>query len=175
MGSQNLISAIQRVVLLQRYGPVGIAIVFLWLLSPLGGQTSLRILGVVPSSVLSTAQIQYFDVNYTGQSMFTTGDTFNTGVSAMFQANLLASEQVKKSPVDVWNNVKVPMIDQMSPWTPEMSDNPWITVDQSSKNTTYASLSGIIIIGFPSAGKSVFNIETSYIQLQCSNGQEFLP
>jgi len=56
-----------------------------------------------------------------------------------------------------------------------VSDNPWITIDQSSKNTTYASLSGIIITGLPSAGKSVFNIETSYVQLQCSNGQEFLP
>jgi hypothetical protein len=176
VGSQNLTSAIQRLVLLQRYSPLGFAIVVLWLLSPLGGQSSLRILDTVSTTVLSEAQLHYFDVNFTSIGAFDGSDALELlgpSVSALFQASLLASKQVKSSPVDLWNNVKIPMIDELSPWTKGISGNPWIDIDQTSSSLVYSSLSGLNVNGLPKRGEALFTIETSYMQLTCGDGKVF--
>ncbi|KAF7505292.1 hypothetical protein GJ744_001079 [Endocarpon pusillum] len=173
IGSQNLTSAVQRMVLLDRYGPLGFAIVVLWLLSPLGGQSSLRLLNVVSSAVSSEAQVHYIDVNRTAYNAFSSASnirTLGSAVSALFQASLLASVQAKSSPVDLWNNVKIPMLDELSPWTTEMPGNPWIGINYSGSNRHYSSLSGLNINGLPQSGESLFSVETSYMQLRCDDG-----
>lgn len=173
IGSQNLTSAIQRMVLLNRYGPLGFAVVVLWLLSPLGGQSALRLLSVVPSAVPSEVQLHYWNVDYPSNNAFQGASYMGSlafSVSALFQASLLASVQAKASPVDLWNNVKVPMLDELSPWTEEMSGNPWIDINHSSDNPLYSSLSGLNINGLPRSGESLFSIETSYMQLRCGDG-----
>lgn len=173
IGSQNLTGAVQRMVLLRNYGPLGFAIVVLWLLSPLGGQSTLRLLNVSPSAVPSERQLHYFNVNYTAGTVFTGANylyTMGASVSALFQASVLASVQAKSSPVDLWNNVKIPMIDELSPWTEEIPGNPWIAINQSGSKPVYASLSGLNINGLPELGESAFSIETSYMQLKCGDG-----
>ena len=175
IGSHNLAGAVQRVFLLRRYTLLGLAIVALWLLSPLGGQSSLRILDLAQSTVISSQVVSYFNTNITGKgagfdysagpaSPYYGGPTF----SALLQASLLAPQSVRTSPVDVWNNVKIPMLDEMSPYHDRLPGNPWIPIE-NPQNVTWSSLSGLNLAGLSTNGSTDFTIESSYLDLACSD------
>lgn len=90
-------------------------------------------------------------------------------INALYGACLLAPESVKTSPRDLWSNVKIPLLDALS--SDESSSNPWVTVNHTP-NTTYASLTGLMIAGLPSEGTSNFTLETQYLDLACSDGSQ---
>ena len=128
IGSQSLAGSVERWIVLRRFNLVGIAIVALWLLSPLGGQSSLRILSIISSNTISQKAVLYFITSFE----MATSDVFDTvfeiadavkssgtAVSSILSASLLASNAVLVSPIDQWNNVKTPRIDQMSPFNTE--------------------------------------------------------
>lgn len=56
-GSQNLLAAFERAILLPGLGILSIGVVFLWALSPVGGQSALRVLGRGQSLTLNTTTI----------------------------------------------------------------------------------------------------------------------
>ena len=125
IGSQSRAGSVERWIVLRRFNLVGIAIVALWLLSPLGGQSSLRILSIISSNTISQKAVLYFITSFE----MATSDVFDTvfeiadavkssgtAVSSILSASLLASNAVLVSPIDQWNNVKTPRIDQMSPF-----------------------------------------------------------
>ena len=155
--------------MLRRFGAIGIAIIILWLLSPLGGQSSLRILQIVNTSTASQGRIHYFNTSDLS-SMFSSGDEdpLPSIVRAILQASFLEPDTVTNSPVDQWNNVKIPKIDDLSPFTDAAPDNPWINVNQTA-HPVWSSLTGIMIQELPTRGNSTFTLESSYIDLQCSN------
>lgn len=118
-GSQSLATAVGRTVL-RRFDIIGTIIILLWLLSPLGGLSSLRILGVKDLSIALQGQIYYFNTTLIGNgipSAFSTGDDYSSFlVTAVLEASLLESDSVFNSPVDQWNNVKIPRPDELSPY-----------------------------------------------------------
>ncbi|KAL8759360.1 MAG: hypothetical protein Q9184_003643 [Pyrenodesmia sp. 2 TL-2023] len=80
---------------------------------------------------------------------------------------MLASTNVLKSPVDQWNNIKVPRLDAMA-YSADASNNPWVPIANGTR-MTWASLSGLMIQGLNASGNSTFIIQTSYIDVTCSD------
>lgn len=157
-------------VVLHLFGPLGFVIVFIWFFSPLGGQSSLWVLDIDTSIVSSQGQIRYINTKDSTSGVFSTGDVtcLSAEVQVVFQASLLASEQIKKGPTDAWNNVKIPMVDEMSPFVGETPGNPWITIDTADQDLEYVSLTGLITGGISTGLSYDFSIETAYMQLNCS-------
>ena len=171
MGSQSLASAVERSVSLRRFYISGTVALVLWLLSPLGGQSSLRILGFTNTLILSEGQIHYFNTTSISfkNSIFSSGDDYSSFiVSALLDASLMQSDNVLSSPVDQWNNVKIPRLDDLSPFTDATPENPWISLDQTS-HKAWSSLTGLMIQHLPVAGISTFTLESTYIDLSCTN------
>jgi hypothetical protein len=161
-------------VMLRRFSTIGLAIVLVWVFSPLGGQSSLRILDTTQSGVENLQELYYFDTNETDVSMLDGASDlgyFGPAINALYSASLLAPEKVKSSPRDLWSNVKIPMLDALSGDRDETDDNAWINID-STQNLTYASLTGIMIAGLPKEGTANFTFESSYLDLSCSDGRD---
>lgn len=103
MGGQSLASAVERSVSLRRFNITGSIILVLWLLSPLGGQNSLRILGFTNTLILSEGQIHDFNTSSVPfeSSIFALGDDFSSFlVRALLDVSLMQSNNVLSSPVD---------------------------------------------------------------------------
>jgi hypothetical protein len=96
-------------------------------------------------------------------------EDFGPAINALYGACLLAPKSVRNSARDLWSNVKIPLLDELS--SDESSSNPWITINYTP-NTTYASLTGLMIAGLPSEGISNFTLETQYLDLVCSDGSQ---
>lgn len=180
VGSQSLGATVERFVLLGRFDILGAIVVLLWFMSPLGSQMSLRLLGLTGVNIVSQTPIQYFNTTTpagstainSGPHLFAFGsasglDSDRGSLIAFVSANMLASTDVLKSPVDQWNNVKVPRLDAMA-YSADTSSNPWVPTTNGS-SMTWASLSGLMIQGLNASGNSTFFIKTSYIDVTCSD------
>ena len=93
---------------------------------------------------------------------------FEVAITALLGASLLATESVLDSPVDLWNNVKIPLLDELSPFKDDTAANPWISIDETVHNV-WTSLSGLMVFGVPDTGLSTFFLETSYMDVNCAN------
>ncbi len=180
VGSQSLGATVERYVLLGRFDIPGAIVVLLWFLSPLGSQMSLRLLGLTSVNIISQTPVQYFDTTTPSGSMdIDSGSYVNVfgsanvlqyarpSLNAFLSATMLASTNVLKSPVDQWNNIKVPRLDAMA-YSADASKNPWVSIANGS-SMTWASLSGLMIQGLKASGNSTFTIQTSYIDVACSD------
>ncbi|KAI9705955.1 MAG: hypothetical protein M1836_005361 [Candelina mexicana] len=183
VGSQSLGATVERFVLLGRFDILGAIVVLLWFLSPLGSQMSLRLLGLTSVDIISQSPIQYFNTTTPAGSMdINSGpgwDAFDAAstlqydrpsLTAFVSANMIASTNVLKSPVDQWNNIKVPRLDVMAS-SADASDNPWVQVANDS-SMTWASLSGLMIQSLNISGYSTFIIQTAYIDVTCSDAMQ---
>ncbi|KAL8918636.1 MAG: hypothetical protein Q9172_005329 [Xanthocarpia lactea] len=180
VGSQSLGATVERFVLLRSFDIPGAIVVLLWFLSPLGSQMSLRLLGLTSVNIISQTPVQYFNTTTPAGSMdinsgpdWAVFDSLSDlayvrpSLTAFVSANMLASTNVLKSPVDQWNNIKVPRLDAMA-YSADASNNPWVPIANGS-SMTWASLSGLMIQGLNASGNSTFIIQTSYIDVTCSD------
>ena len=171
----------EKFVLLGTFNILGAIVVLFWFLSPLGSQMSLRLLGLTSVDITSQTPIRYFNTTTpAGSNNISSGpdwgDPFG-GVSslqydrpsltAFIGANMLTSTDVLKSPVDQWNNIKVPRLDEMA-YPAVGSDNVWVPV-ANSPSMTWASLSGLMVQGLGASGNSTFILQTSYIDVICAD------
>jgi hypothetical protein len=175
LASQTVWGAIESQMLLQRFTVVGVHLFFLWSLSPLGGQGSLRILttrmdattrfglGLVylPTGAMLT--------NMTS-SVFAQSDAA-TGLAAtnsLYNANLLSPDIIKRSGQDVWGNLKIPNWKTVNMIAPSAVDG-WRDVPPVSSPDDYTSLAGLPISGLvKKAGTSqAFDLQHSYMELDC--------
>ncbi|OMP83028.1 hypothetical protein BK809_0001220, partial [Diplodia seriata] len=65
LGSTSVVSTIITQFQLRAYGPVGVCLMLLWIISPLGGQATLRILDTKLQVDNSSITIDYPTMNYT--------------------------------------------------------------------------------------------------------------
>lgn len=172
IGSRTVFSTLSTQVNLRSLNVLGLFLTLIWVLSPLGGQSALRIIDTGFESLQSDSSVLYFDTG--AQSEF--GKLFdgsNAGadqastivavLNSMYTASLLSSSSVKSSTMDLWGNVKIPYLSSyqshpVSEWTDVPS---WPTAQ-------YSSLIGVPISGVEN-GNSSFLAESSYIEIQCSN------
>lgn len=164
LGSVSLFSTFSTHLRLRAFNVLAVFLGLLWIFSPVGGQASIRILGYATSSSSVLAPIQYLDVrnNYSANAMADIGEPQGI-MNTLYRAALASSWTNQHSSMDIWGNIKIPMIENI---THPADSEGWIPI--SAANATFTSLIGLPLTGLPSTpGNSTFNIETSYYVLDC--------
>jgi hypothetical protein len=82
----------------------------------------------------------------------------------MYTTSLLASEEAKGSPRDVWGWPKVPLLRTLSP---SSGSDAWRTASSGNGSITYSALIGLVLQGIPSDLDVEFPVESSYFGLDC--------
>ncbi|KAJ5935256.1 hypothetical protein N7466_004803 [Penicillium verhagenii] len=84
----------------------------------------------------------------------------------------MQGSDTKQGPRDQWGNVKIPRLPD--PSSSEADSDGWFQVPNGTASPErYSSLSGIAIVGLANLDKEdvEFTVETSYVELACSEGQ----
>ncbi|KAK0128489.1 hypothetical protein ONS95_000461 [Cadophora gregata] len=142
---------------------VSFVLVLLWLLSPLGSQSILRILSTSTKTSTLDAETSYS--NSRQASRASTASSFS-GFAAMFSSALVTPDQLKNSSMDIWGNVRIPLFASLSNIGPD--ENGWRQIPRNNYTPAYTSLFGIPIATLP-VGNTTLNLESTYMQLDCSN------
>ena len=173
IGSQNLLGAVKTAFMLRQVGLTSSAIILLWGLSPLGGQSSLRVLDTKRVDVLGSQLIPYFDTNATFESNFMGASAMasaNNGMSAIYQASLLAPEKIQSSSNDLWGNVKIPIMEYLPGYN--TAEKSWTSANHSQK-ISYSSLTGLMVAGLADERATEFSAHSSYFKLDCQDSHLF--
>ncbi|KAG9245138.1 hypothetical protein BJ878DRAFT_502883 [Calycina marina] len=169
MGSRTVTSSITTQIHLRRYNLMGLGLIVLWSLSPIGSQAILYILDAPLKPVTSTVNVSYINLrqqSYAAPDGIFKGSWFS-GFTMLFGSSLLAPTAVRSSSMDLWGNVKIPC--QSSLLIPGASTNSdeWIQIAEDA-SPTYSSLLGVPLSGIL-PGNTTVNIESSYIRLNCTS------
>lgn len=172
MASQSVWGTIESQILMRRLPLVGANLLFLWAMSPLGGQASLRLLETTNSTTIAFTPLRYLSTGLGSagwaMSMGTYVETDGrlTQVEAMYAATLLGNKQAKEGPEDNWGNVKIPFVDLRN--SSSKDSNAWVAVNEGIRvPEDYFSLVGTPVIGRPQDREGTFNLEMSYLTVQC--------
>ncbi|KAH7081409.1 hypothetical protein BKA63DRAFT_207905 [Paraphoma chrysanthemicola] len=171
LGSQSLAGTISWLIELHYLHIVGIAMIVVWALSPLGGQSALRLLSVQRNETLTTQKVGYIMLNIATKSWLSSSDALqsDSAIAAYYSTALLDAHQSKHQPVDIWGNPKIPLLDSFK----HEGDGWWSYVDD--RQTQYSSLIGVRLQGLCRDCNMTFPIETSYTELVCKNSGHQIP
>ncbi|RAR00722.1 hypothetical protein DDE82_007094 [Stemphylium lycopersici] len=170
MASQSVWGTFESQLLMQKLTVVGVNLLFLWALSPLGGQASLRLMARQMQDSHTSAKIRYMTTG-PAASMWGLYSTYSgngkfSDAGALYTAALLAPLATKLGPQDPWGNVKIPTLEGLNTSIPD-SDGWFAVSSESSAPETYSSLVGLPIVGLPSHDRSKFNLEYTYLSVNC--------
>lgn len=176
MGSRTVASALTTQLQLRSFNNIGLLLIFIWSLSPIGAQSILHILytPLQVTSIVSTASY----VNSRQQS-YATPDPQGSFEQEWFPAlafemvsSMIATTSVKESTMDTNSNVKIPFQSSVLAGGITPDSEGW--VQTSSMNATangnliWSSLFGIPVSNL-SLGNTTFSMESTYIELTCTN------
>ncbi|KAM0425257.1 hypothetical protein ACHAPT_009574 [Fusarium lateritium] len=175
LGSQTVGSTVLTHTKLWILNPLGIGLLFIWVFSPLGGQSLLRILGSHLEPVVEHSTIVHFDSDATstlaglrpasGSASGFIDDTIRY-LGNWYSALLLAPPTIKTDGMDLWGNVRIPFLPK------ESGFQGWRNVSWSPEPEFFSSFAGYPVINV-SMGNSTFSMQTSYLDLDCSKEQRF--
>lgn len=83
----------------------------------------------------------------------------------LYVASILSPGRVKTSPLDIWTNVKIPMIEALDGVASTDVSGTWYDIPPD--NATYSALIGLPVLGVEQGVDSTFVIDTSYWTLDC--------
>ncbi|KAF2867899.1 hypothetical protein BDV95DRAFT_164677 [Massariosphaeria phaeospora] len=170
MASQSVWGTIESQLLMQRLTLVGANLLFLWALSPLGGQASLRLMTRDDQATYSSTKLRYLTTGPAatmwGLSSTYSGNGMFADAGALYTAALLAPLATKTGPRDSWGNVKIPRMEAFD--SSAADSDGWISVPTNlTIPEAYSSLVGIPMVGNLSAGLSKLNLEYNYLSVSC--------
>ncbi|MCJ1268956.1 hypothetical protein MMC22_008844 [Lobaria immixta] len=169
IGSQSLFAAIERQVYLRGQYLLGILMILLWALSPLGGQSALRLLQVSPRLASANATIRYLPIGASDLTAMkgASDATFRwPSYASIYMTALTASHIQRNSGQDLFGNVRIPSVDSLTrPLA--IGDGSWTTVNYSQE-IPYSSMLGIPVVGIPVTGNLSFNIVSRYLAIDCN-------
>lgn len=147
---------------------LGALILLVWLLSPVGGQSSLRLLTYQPHLLLSATAAWYYPLQaYIWASLLGRNEAFRFHhVSVPYMAALQSSSQTINSSIDMWGNLKIPDIKRLDGYQGHESVGDWFQIDNET-DLTYTSLLGLPVFGIPTTGNSTFNLTSHYWNIDC--------
>ncbi|KAI8722345.1 hypothetical protein NCS52_00378100 [Fusarium sp. LHS14.1] len=169
MGSRTVGGAVLTQFQLKALNPLAISLILVWAVSPLGAQSILRMLGSRLDERGHDSNVVYFDTDAESQPShkeLTVGVSeytleFLSSLGTMFGAALISPKSIKRDSMDVWGNVKIPFL--------KSDDNDdWQSISWTSKLEHYSALVGVPVVNV-SMGNTTFSLESSYIDLKCSN------
>ncbi|KAE8387093.1 hypothetical protein BDV23DRAFT_174941 [Aspergillus alliaceus] len=162
--SNTIISAITTQIFMKSFNLLGLGLIVLWALSPLGGQSSLHIIDTDRDARVSSVNVTYLSSQF--PSEFSTGSDIQSGVSqlnAIYLSSLLSPQSSKVSTMDIWGNVKIPAISGLDR---PVNSSGWRDV-KNHTSLTYTSLLGVPFQGLEAGSNTTFQIETSYLDIDC--------
>ncbi|RYE54454.1 MAG: hypothetical protein EOP48_12290 [Sphingobacteriales bacterium] len=140
MASQSVWGTVESQIILQRLTVVGVNLLFLWALSPLGGQASLRLMQRHDRLTTSNTTIRYMTTG-PGGTMWGLSSTYVgsgkfSDAGALYTAALLAPLETKVGPIDPWGNVKIPRVDFSNSTSASSSNNTTSGTNVTSNNNS---------------------------------------
>jgi len=151
---------------LRTFNCVSVLLISLWSLSPLGSQSTLRVLSVVPQSVTGTSSIFFLDTSaLSGKSVLATANPsiFMSSFSAIYSASLISPMSIQQGSMDAWGNVKIPLFELLNGTIGEE----WFQIPEM-QTIPYSSLLGNPIAAIPAIGNATFETVSSYFYLECT-------
>ncbi|KAL6150944.1 hypothetical protein ACJBU6_09945 [Exserohilum turcicum] len=172
MASQSVWGTIESQMLMRRLTLVGMNLLFLWTMSPLGGQASLRLMSKSTRTDSTYSPLRYLSTGPGSAAWAISSGTYVemdgslSQVDPLYAAALMGSEQSKRGPEDTWGNVKIPYMEYRE--ETGNKTNEWITITPGSqKPEDYVSLVGIPVMGRPTDRDGSFSLETTQLTVQC--------
>ncbi|KAI9714948.1 MAG: hypothetical protein M1812_006261 [Candelaria pacifica] len=160
LGSRTFFNTFVTHFQLRAFNVLGIIIVALWALSPIGGQASLRVVTVGSSVVEHPASFQYLSID-SNWTLIGDAAQESLATNSLFISSL--ASPLRTASIDIWGNLKIPMLEALNDSQASANDG-WLSVPA---NATYAALIGLPISALASKVNSTFNLETSYWSLDC--------
>ncbi|KAH8706100.1 hypothetical protein GQ44DRAFT_819031 [Phaeosphaeriaceae sp. PMI808] len=165
--SQSFVSAFGTAITLRSMNTISIPLLLLWFLSPLGGQSTLRLLHETNTTTTGPGSLYYsnpdapFDLNQ--------NSPWFSVVPTVLSASLSTSPIVRDGPVDLWNHPKIPRIHDVEQDIAPNSNSTgkWFPVPDGV-NHTYASLLGISVQGLVEGTHSQSLVNYTYMTVDCS-------
>lgn len=152
---------------MRRLNLIGIGILMAWLLSPLGGQSSLRLLSIQRADSLL---VRYYAVDIFGRWTLTghhLEDYFWASYAPLFISALQISRDNFNGSKDLFGNLRIPNITSLENYAnPSSPSGDWYNVGQTS-SVTYTSLLGAPIKDVPATVNVTFATETGYWAVSC--------
>jgi hypothetical protein len=144
----------------------------LWLLSPIGGQASLRLLSTKPLIINANDTIRYYPVElYAKQTVLPLSLSRYHGtlfIGSLVTTALHSSAHNASKPQDMSGRMKIPDVDILVSTAPMYSRNDWVLV-QNSLEISYTSIFGVPIAGIPESDNASFSITTHYWSANCTS------
>jgi hypothetical protein len=170
MASQSVWGTFESQFLMQRLTIVGANLLFLWALSPLGGQASLRLMRRDQQASFETSKLRYMTTGPAGAVFSVAGGDYQSKsaeAGALYNAALLAPQAVKNGRQDSWGNVKIPRYESLNLST--MNTDGWLAAPSTDLlPENYSSLVGLPIAGLPDSAASNFTVEYNYLYVTCN-------
>jgi hypothetical protein len=165
--SRTVFAAVTTQISLRACNSLGLGLVLLWILSPFGSQSSLRILSTELTSTSTTQTVPYVDTIGHDADTFDAADDVTflmNGLKPAYVTSLLGPASAKNGTLDLWGNVKIPFLSQVG----QPRGDEWLTVPVSDTAAAiYSSLIGIPIAGL-GLGNATFALESTYMALNCT-------
>ncbi|KAF1363387.1 hypothetical protein EJ07DRAFT_163253 [Lizonia empirigonia] len=177
VGCQSVFLAIERQICLRNFSIVGVCLILIWLLSPFGGQSALRVLRQEVRYVNTTQTLHYLSPLNTANTSMSGASNVNSGRSTftpLFLAALLSSGDFQTSSADLWGNVKLPSYRSIENSSPD----DWKPVpDYNHTNLRWSSLIGIPVSAFngeeyTTASMSHFMVRARHFDIKCTNNSK---
>lgn len=152
---------------------LGVALVAVWALSPIGGQASLRQMGIGMSIRSHPISYDYMVHSGYGEGFPTVRSSRQPKefLNAIFNGALVAPAAVRTTPRDLWGNVKIPRIEHYERYNASGKDKDGWYNTKSGGASTYTSIIGIpISLGTNASGyiNHTMWIHTPYLYINCS-------
>lgn len=169
LGSRTVGGAILTPFHLKSLNLLALALVFLWAFSPLGAQALLRFVEPRHTGIEESAEAAYFNTrappafNEFAQSSTwfnEEGAQIMNIIDRMYSGVILAPMSVKEDPMDLWGNVKIPLL-----MSTAIKKDDWTDV---SKDRGYSSLVGIPMANITN-GNTTFTMESTYLKAVCDS------
>ncbi|KAF6785188.1 hypothetical protein CSOJ01_15636 [Colletotrichum sojae] len=175
IGSSSFASALERLFIIRTQPILGVLILSTWAMSPLGGQSSSRLLRIDEKKYRSKEWI-YYDIRNQENSTFYDMDKYTYGpadiIQALYPSCLFSPRKQRQSSMDLLGRPKIPQwpYDSMQ----DIEETAWRMVDKNALEAGidyYTSLIGINVQDLNLSGSSTlyeFEVESDYIGFDCS-------
>jgi hypothetical protein len=171
-GSQSLAAAVERLMFVRTHIGIGVLILLIWSLSPLGGQGAVRLLHMGEYVEQMPGTVFYahpgYQESYYGTSL---RGSARVGANTLYTSSLLASPAQRCSPTDLWGLPKIPQ------WLGR-EDSGERVIDQQTEEALaageafYTSLLGVQVQGInivPEKAQYNFTVQTLYYAVGCDS------
>jgi hypothetical protein len=146
-------------------------LVMLWILSPLGGQASLRVIHTCPVYSNVTSTVTYLDslspywMGAGAQS--SDGSMYSSTINAIFIGALIAPKNSKAASQDLYGNLKIPLLEDLQTHKYQAGADGWYST-KNKPSRIYSSIIGLPATGIPEVGSTFLAIESSYLYPRCT-------